>query len=73
MNSPQNICKNCRFWTGNRKASGSGSCRRYPPMAAGVIPIQTLSSRQPQPGIICGTPDTQGEYWCGEFVAELLQ
>ena len=69
-------CQRCCFWTGDpRDDNGQGECRRYPMHAGGVVPVQNQLTRQAQPMIIWGHPETKAGHWCGEFSPgqEILQ
>ena len=72
-------CKTCDHWQGDRESQlidERGQCRRYPPEAGGAIPmIRNQISRQPEPCIIWGSPETPASYSCGEWkiAAKLAQ
>lgn len=65
-------CRICKFWTGNRTDAHAerGQCRRFPPQAGGLVPVQTLQGTAA--GITWGTPEPGPDHWCGEFTLELL-
>lgn len=62
-------CATCKHWTGNREQPQKGQCRRFPPSPGGIVNVQNLLSRQPQPAILWGSPEPEAGFWCGEWVA----
>ena len=61
-------CKDCLFWTGNRREQdGRGECHRHPAIPAGLINQPSLVGAQPQIVAMCVFPSVGGLNWCGEF------
>jgi hypothetical protein len=54
-----NTCNRCRFWMPRVTRSGTGECRRMPPLPA----------FEPQGGMGRVSPVTGAYFWCGEFKA----
>lgn len=61
------LCQNCLFWTGNRTQPKSGVCRRFPPQPGGLVQMESIMSQHGQTGILWGSPETKGDFGCGEF------
>jgi hypothetical protein len=55
-------CKNCKFWD-------HGICRRNPPQCAGIVPQRHQITGETYPAIMAGWPNTDGDAWCGEYIA----
>lgn len=59
-------CATCKFFHA-LGPSANGQCHRYPPQAAGLVPVQTLQG--PQAGVMFACPDVSPTFRCGEYVS----
>jgi hypothetical protein len=64
-------CSTCLYWTGDKnKKQGSGHCKRYPPLLAGMVQQENPLTRQVSPAIVASWPTSAATEWCGEWTVE---